>query len=155
MSEGINEVDCIENFWCWKMIAYETKINIFEEMRYFLMFYLNSGFIVCSAVVLLILSNFSFLSIGHSFSRTFILFFWQEYMSTLFELNQDCTLWSPNLGKTLENILILQICWFLIHMQSLNFLCNQLRWSPPDVEVLQNTTKSYHHTCHRKSIEVI
>ena len=50
-----------------------SKINIFEEMRYFLMFYLNLGFIVHWALVLLILSNFSFLSIGHSFSRTFIL----------------------------------------------------------------------------------
>ena len=57
------------------MIAYESKINIFEEIRYFLMFYLNLGFIVYWALVLLILSNLSFLSIGHSFSRTFILHF--------------------------------------------------------------------------------
>ena len=45
--------------------------------------------------------------------------------------------WCPNLGKTLGNILSLQICWFLIHMQSFfnlncnqKFLCNRLRWSP-------------------------
>ena len=66
------------NFWLhasWKMIAYESKMNIFEEMRYFLMFYANLGFIVCCTLVLLILSNFSFLSIEHSFSRTFIIFF--------------------------------------------------------------------------------
>ena len=66
---GISEVDCIESL----MIAYESKIKIFEEMRYFLMFYLNLGFIVRQALLLLIWSNFSFLSIGHSFSRTFIL----------------------------------------------------------------------------------
>ena len=47
---GINEVDCIESL----MIAYESKINIFEEMRYFLMFYLNLGFIVRQALLLLI-----------------------------------------------------------------------------------------------------
>ena len=52
------------------MIAYESKINIFEEMRYFLLFYLNLGFIVHWALVLLILSNLSFLSIRHSFSRS-------------------------------------------------------------------------------------
>ena len=88
-SGGINEVNCMRTFdcmWGWKMIAYESKINIFAEMRYFLMFYLNLGFIVLLASVLLILSNFSFLSIGHSFSRTFILLFWQECMSTLFEV---------------------------------------------------------------------
>ena len=34
------------------------------------MFYLNLGFIVCLTLVLSILSNFSFLSTGHSFSRT-------------------------------------------------------------------------------------
>ena len=42
------------------MIASESKINIFEEIRYFLLFYLNMGFIVHRALVLLILSNFSF-----------------------------------------------------------------------------------------------
>ena len=42
------------------MIAYEAEINIFEEMRYFLMFYLNLGLIVHLALVLLLLSNFSF-----------------------------------------------------------------------------------------------
>ena len=65
------------------MIAYESQINIFEAMRYFLLvylnlgyfllFYLNLGFIVHWALVLLILSNVSFLSIRHSFSRTFVL----------------------------------------------------------------------------------
>ena len=68
-TRGINQVDCIESL----MIAYESKINIFKEMRYFLMFYLNLGFIVCWELVLFILSNFSFLSIRHSFSRTFVL----------------------------------------------------------------------------------
>ena len=34
---GINEVDCFENL----MIGYESKIDIFKEMRYFLKFYLN------------------------------------------------------------------------------------------------------------------
>ena len=56
--DGINKVDCIESL----MIAYELKINIFEEMRYFLMFYLNLDFILCWALVLLILSNFIFQS---------------------------------------------------------------------------------------------
>ena len=42
------------------MIACESKINIFEEMSYFLMFYLNLGFIVRLALVLLILSRFFF-----------------------------------------------------------------------------------------------
>ena len=65
------------------MIAYESQINIFEAMRYFLLvylnlgyfllFYLNLGFIVHWALVLLILSNVSFLSVRHSFSRTFVL----------------------------------------------------------------------------------
>ena len=30
--EGDNEVDCIESL----MIPYESKLNIFEEMRYFI-----------------------------------------------------------------------------------------------------------------------
>ena len=37
---GINEVDCMRTFdciWGWKMITYESKINIFEETSYFLM----------------------------------------------------------------------------------------------------------------------
>ena len=46
------------------MIAYESKINIFEEIRYFLMFYLNLGI-----MVLLILFNFSFLSIRQFFQN--------------------------------------------------------------------------------------
>ena len=64
---GINEVNCMRTFdcsWGWKMIAYESKINIFEEIRYFLMFYLNLGF-----MVLLILFNFSFLSIRQFFQN--------------------------------------------------------------------------------------
>ena len=60
------------------MIVYESKMNIFEEIRYFLMFYLNLDFTVCWPLVLVILSNFSFLSIRYSFPRTFILLFWQE-----------------------------------------------------------------------------
>ena len=39
-------------------------------------------------------------------------------------------LWRPKFNETLGNILFLQICWFLIHIQSLNFLFNQPRWSP-------------------------
>ena len=65
--QGINEFDCIESL----IIAYESKINIFREMRYFLMFYLNLGSMVrmvfvyqCLHIInLFILSNFSFLSI--------------------------------------------------------------------------------------------
>ena len=46
------------------MIANESKLlNIFKEMRYFLMFYLNLGSMVCLALVL------SFLPIGHRFSK--------------------------------------------------------------------------------------
>ena len=45
------------------MIAYESNINIFEEIRYFLMFYPNLGFTECWALDLLIVSSFSFLSI--------------------------------------------------------------------------------------------
>ena len=70
------------------MIAYKSKVNIFAEMRYFLMFYLNSDFIVHWALVVLILSNFSFLLIGHSFSRTSVLFS-QECMSTWFEVHTN------------------------------------------------------------------
>ena len=55
------------------MIAYDAKMNVFEEMRYFLMFYLNLGFIVHWALVLLILSKFSFRPVEHSFSRNFFL----------------------------------------------------------------------------------
>ena len=40
------------------MIACESKNNIFDEIRYFLMFCLNFGFTVHWALVLLILSNF-------------------------------------------------------------------------------------------------
>ena len=61
--EGVNQVDCIESL----IIAYESKINIFEEIRYFLMFYLNLDFIIYWVLVLLILFNFSFLSMGLSF----------------------------------------------------------------------------------------
>ena len=51
------------------MIAYESKINIFKKIRYFLMFYLNLFYLnLYWQLVLLILSKFSFLSIGHSFS---------------------------------------------------------------------------------------
>ena len=34
---GINEVDCVKSL----MVVYESKINIFVEMRYFLMFYVK------------------------------------------------------------------------------------------------------------------
>ena len=71
------------------MIAYESKINIFEGMRCFLLFYLSLGFIVHWALVLLILSNLSLLSIRHSFSRTFISPFLAECMSTLFEVHTN------------------------------------------------------------------
>ena len=53
------------------MIAYESKIDILKEMKYFLMFYLNLGPVVQRAFVLFILSNFSLLPIGFSFSKTF------------------------------------------------------------------------------------
>ena len=43
--------------------------HIFEEMRYFLMFYQNLSSMVCWTFVLFILSNFSFLSMGFSFSE--------------------------------------------------------------------------------------
>ena len=151
LTGGINEVDCTESL----MNAYESEINIYEGMRYFLLLplptklrqgnvftpvchsvhipradtpqadtslgrhppgrhppgrhppgqthpwvatptlvqcildtvnkqvvhillecilvFLNLGFIVHWALVLLILSNFSFLSVAHSFSRTFVL----------------------------------------------------------------------------------
>ena len=36
----------------------------------------------------------------------------------------------PKFRENIRNISFLQICWFLIHMQSLNFLCNRLCWSP-------------------------
>ena len=54
------------------MTAHEPKINIFEKLRCFLMFYLNFGFTGHWALVLLVLSNLTFLSIkivfpGHSF----------------------------------------------------------------------------------------
>ena len=62
---GINKVDNIDSL----MIAYESKINIFEEMRYFLMFYQNLGFIQW-AFILFILSNVRFMPMGHVFSRT-------------------------------------------------------------------------------------
>ena len=62
---GINE--CTEN----SMIAYESKIDNFKEMKYFLMFYLNLDPMVQRAFVLFILSNFSLLPIGFSFSKTF------------------------------------------------------------------------------------
>ena len=93
------------------MVAFESKINIFEEMRYFLLFYLNLGFIVQQALVLLILSNFSFLSIGHCFSRTFIHFFWQECMSTLFEVHTNfiCNVIQSNERERL-NIKFRQTC---------------------------------------------
>ena len=39
------------------------------------MLYLNLDLVVHCSLVLLISSNFSFVSIGHSFSRTFILLF--------------------------------------------------------------------------------
>ena len=81
-----------ENFWLHgklKNDCIRIKINMFEEMRFFLIFYLNLGFKVCWALVLLILSKFSFLSIGYSFSRTFILLFWLECMSTLFEVHTN------------------------------------------------------------------
>ena len=58
-------------------------------MRYFLRFCLNLGYTTYCASVLLIISNFSFLSIGHSFPRTSILHFWQEYMSILFEIHTN------------------------------------------------------------------
>ena len=54
------------------MIAYESKMKIFEEIRYFLMIYLNLDFILHWLLVLLISSSFSFQSIRHNFSRTFI-----------------------------------------------------------------------------------
>ena len=50
------------------------------------MFFENLNSIACWALVLLILSNFSFLSVGHSFSRASILLFEQECMSTLFNV---------------------------------------------------------------------
>ena len=55
------------------MIAYESKMKIFEEIRYFLMFYLNLDFILHWVLVLLISPNFSFQSFRRNFSRTFIL----------------------------------------------------------------------------------
>ena len=66
------------------------KINIFEEMRFkFLIPYLILGFKVFWALVLLILSKFSFLSICYSFSRTFIPLFWLECASTFFEVHTN------------------------------------------------------------------
>ena len=44
------------------MIAYEAKIDIFEEMRYFLMFYLNLGLIVRLAF-----SSFDFIQLQFFF----------------------------------------------------------------------------------------
>ena len=77
----INKVDSMESL----MIAYESKINIFEEMRYFLMFYLNLGFTVCYAwsypTSVICQSHIEFLNFHYPF--------WQECMSTLFEVHTN------------------------------------------------------------------
>ena len=52
---------------------------------------------------------------------------------------------SPHLDKTWGNISFLQICWFLTHMRSLNFLCNRLCWSP-----LTNVARVNFHQYHAK-----
>ena len=64
-------------------------MNVFGEMRYFLIFYLNLGFIVRCALVLLILSNFSFLSVLHSFCRIFILFFGTNALLSSYKLHMQ------------------------------------------------------------------
>ena len=84
LSGGINEFDCMWTFdcmWGWKIIAYKSKINIFQEMRYFLMPYLNLGFIVRWASVLLIFQL--------QFSVNFHCRFWQECISTLFGVHTN------------------------------------------------------------------
>ena len=107
INSGINEVDCIESL----MNAYESKINIFEGMRYFLMFHLNLGLIVCWELVLLIQSIFSFLSIGQSFSRTFvlqivfqILFIFQPHVQSKV-LIQSTSLILPDKGPCIKGVL--------------------------------------------------
>ena len=158
------------------------------------MFCLNLGFIICWALIHLILSNFSFLSIGNSFSRIFVLLLCNCFSKIILHVllnfisnhslsliclglhevcknfkqsrhasvpkkenessgndawlpeKWSCTksrvlipsiLWSPNLDETLGNIVFLQICQILIHIQSFfnltcnqKFSCNRLRWSP-------------------------
>ena len=72
---GIKEFDCMWTFdcmWGWKIIAYKSKINIFQEMRSFLMLYLNLSFIVSWASVLL--------TFKLQFSVHFHCPFWQECM---------------------------------------------------------------------------
>ena len=56
--------------------------------------------------------------------------------SALWSPNLDKTIGNiPNLDKPIGNISSLQICWFVVHTQSLNFLCNRLRWSLPGSNV--------------------
>ena len=57
-----------------------------EEMRYFLMVYLNLDFIVCSTLVFWIVSNFSFLSTG--LAKTFMQHFLKDCIKCL--LNFIC-----------------------------------------------------------------
>ena len=117
----INQVDCIESL----KVAYESNINIFKEIRYFLLFNPNFGFILHWALILLTLSNFSFLLIRHSFSRTFII--------------PLCSFFSK---------IALHVCLNFIFNHSLSLLCITLH-----MKFVWTSNKVDMHSCQKKENE--